>query len=154
VWENNRDRDRCTTTSVACVPSTVSSPSTPSDLRRSLSRTPSFSSSSGRNARMEQARAARKLLDMISPEVFIVSHANPDPGRQSKVVDSPPEMRTPHRRQGLSIHNIETPTKTPAYGSSAKRSVALALLTPPRHPISARKVLQLKSHNSAGRRAP
>ncbi len=145
MWENNRDRDRLITTSVASARTTVSSPSTPSDHGRSLSRAPSFSSSSGQKARMEQARAARKLLDLISPDVFVVSHANPDPGLQLKLADSASQMRTPPRRQGPSIFSIKTPLKSPAYGSSAKRNIALALMTPPRHPNSARKASQCKS---------
>lgn len=150
VCENHRDQDRCTTTSATLARKMVSSPSTPIDPRRSLSRTPSFSSPSGRIARMEQAEAARKLLDLISP-VIVASQANPDPDRRPKVEDSPPHMRTPHRRQGPPIFNNRSPLKSPAYGSSAKRSSALALMTPPRHPNSARKASQGRSHNSMRR---
>ena len=125
-------------------------PSIARSRRRSFSRSPALLLSSSRMTRLEHSRAARKLLDSISPNIFVQQDAAEDCVRytDSAATNSPIHVRTPRRRQSSTSSCHKTQPKLPT-GSSARNNVSSAVrsmsfnsLTPPRHPHSARKLLQ------------
>lgn len=147
-----KNQDGRTLTNVASASITVSSPSTPNAHRRSLYRNLSFSSSSSRKTRILQAQAARKVLDLITPDVFAISQEvleSPDPGQQPMAADSPPQIRMPYPRNASSNSYRKIPFKSPAAalnnGSRKSWNRPFGSMTPPRHPNSAPKVLQCTS---------
>ena len=125
----------------------VFSPSVASSRRRSVSRSPSLLLSSARVARLGQSRAARKLLDSISPHLFMKqeTNENQDPHKYM-ATSSPAQTRTPRHRESSSSWHHKTPPRPPTSTRkptlSAKLSSSLNAMTPPRHPSSARKLLQ------------
>lgn len=101
-------------------------------------------------ARLEQSEAARKLLDSISPDIFVQHDALGDCVRftERAAKGSPTQVRTPRRRQRSSSSSHKTQSKLAARSSarnrmsSAVRSISFNSLTPPRYPNSSKKLLQ------------
>jgi hypothetical protein len=117
-------------------------------FRRSVSQSPPcFRNQSGRLARLEQGRQARKLLDAIDPDIFLDSEVKENSNLQnfleqrqnsnycySNKVASPSTFTTPQR---TTIQIKERPT-------SSKK--VLFSPTPPRHPNSSRKKCQVEEY--------
>jgi hypothetical protein len=122
-------------------------PSIARSRRRSYSRSPALLLSSSRMTRLEQSRAARRLLDSISPDIFMQQDASEHCVQsvqytESAATNSPAHVRTPRSSSSCHKSQPKIPSSARKNVSSAVRSMSFNSLTPPRHPHSARKLLQ------------